>query len=167
MSAVREERHKVLIRATVRAGGPQMEVCIRDISPRGVMMQTAMPPSCGTYVEILGVHQPIVGRVAWASNRRFGIRTSDRIDLATAIFGNAAHRQDTGPGAGPATLRPVFATAGAARANPEANRAFGRAFQFLVIGAFVAALSGVLALTMYDTLSGSFDRVRSSLGTQQ
>ena len=159
----REPRVKVMIRATLRAGQPRMDVCIRDISPRGLMMMAASPPEPGTYVEVLGIGQTIVGRVTWAKDRRFGVRTSDRIDLSAAIFGGAAQAsgQDAAPGAR------TGSAAAAPRSNGKSaasNRAFGRAVQFVVIAAFAVTLSAAIALATYDTLVRSFSRVSTHLG---
>jgi hypothetical protein len=161
VNIAREPRIKVTIRATLRAGQPRMDVCIRDISPRGLMMMAATPPAPGTYVEVLGIGQTIVGRVTWSKDRRFGVRTSDRIDLSAAIFGGAAQTQDQNPSSPPAR-----SAAGRRddRKNAASSRAFGRALQFTVIATVAVALSAALALATYDTLSKSLGRVSTQLG---
>lgn len=163
---VRETRVKVTIRASMRADGPRTDVCIRDISPRGLMMIAAVAPPAGTYVEVTGVNQTIVGRVTWSKDRRFGIRTSDRIDLSAAIFGGAAQASGQEIASGPQT-RPAGARPKDGREKLASNRAFGRAAQFIVIAAFAAALSIAMAMAAFDTLSRSLSRASSQLGGAQ
>lgn len=159
MHIVREQRRKVLIRARMRAGGPPAEVCIRDISTKGLMLQANAPPPRGTYIEIVGAEQTIVGRVVWAKDRRFGMHTCDAIDVAAALRGIPARPPHLGPPSRPATFAPAIA-----RANPESRRALAKAMEFVVIGAFAAALIVVLASTAYATLSRPFDDAAVHLG---
>lgn len=69
----REPRTKDLIRASMRAGGPRAEICIRDISRRGLLVQAPRVPSRGTIVEIALPGYSFAGQVVWAKDRRFGI----------------------------------------------------------------------------------------------
>ena len=82
MQIARESRRKVLIRASMRAGGPRTDICIRDISPRGLMAQAAAPPPRGTYVDLDCAGHQIIGLVIWRRERRFGIQTRERINVA-------------------------------------------------------------------------------------
>lgn len=81
----RGPRRKVLIRARMRANGPPADICIRDVSRRGMLLQSHAPPPRGTYVEIAQAGLPIVGQVVWSKERRFGISTRDIIDVAALI----------------------------------------------------------------------------------
>lgn len=81
----RSPRRKVLIRARMRANGPPTDICIRDVSRRGMLLQSHAPPERGTYVEIMQAGLPIVGQVIWSSERRFGISTRDAIDVAALV----------------------------------------------------------------------------------
>jgi hypothetical protein len=76
----REQRTKVLVPARMRHAGSWSDVCLVDLSSRGVGLQSAKPPGRGEYVELRrGSHVLIVGRVVWAKGHRFGIRTQDRV----------------------------------------------------------------------------------------
>mgnify|MGYP001615477023 CR=1 FL=1 len=163
MNIDREPRIKVTIRATMRAGEPRMDVYIRDISPRGMMMMAAVPPPRGTYIEVIGVGQTIVGRVTWSKDQRFGVRMGDRLDLAATVFGGATLASGQGLASG-ASTRLVAAVPKEKREDPAANRAFGKILQFTVIVAFAVALSVAIALAMYDTLASSLGRVSTHLG---
>ena len=84
----REHRHKVLARAQVRAGLLlPAEACVRDVSSRGMLIQSAFPPRRGTYVEIILARQTVTGRVIWSKGRRFGISTRERVDLGAIVSG--------------------------------------------------------------------------------
>jgi hypothetical protein len=155
----RDERHRVLIRATLRAGGLPMDVCIRDVSSRGVCVVTAKPPRRGTVVELTGPFSPIVGEVIWSSERRFGIAVGGRIDLPRLL----AQRPNDRP---PHETVPLPAYARAPLPRPRSadqNRDRGRAMQFVftaVLGVAAAALIGQL---VYENLASAAGRVTAAL----
>jgi hypothetical protein len=161
MHTVREHRRKVSIRANMRAGGPRMDVCIRDISSRGLMLQASVPPPRGTYVEIIGAEQTIVGCVIWTKDRRFGVRTRDRIDVSAAIRGIPAHRSDQGPASRPRTLCTAIARA---RKSPGSNNALAKAMEFAAIGALGATLVVGMAMATFKTLSTPLEHIEVHLG---
>ena len=158
MHTAREPRRKVLIRASMRAGGPRTDVCVRDISSRGMMIQTGAPPERGTFVDLdCGGHQ-IVGLVVWRRDRRFGIQTQDRINvhaLASRVPAEvvAAPREATtqGPRA-------------ALRASGGSGRTLAGRMEFAVMALFAAALVATLGVTAFQTLSRPFDAISAMLG---
>src|SRR5436305_4556210 len=119
MQVAREPRRKVMIRATMRAEGPRADVCVRDISTRGMMIQAGAPPSRGTYVDIECAGHRIVGIVVWRRERRFGINTCERIDVPALARqlppGIASPRRGRGAG-----------NAAAARAASQSRAAGGQ-----------------------------------------
>jgi hypothetical protein len=161
---VREHRRKVVIRAKMRAGGPQVDVCVRDISSMGLMLQTNEPPPRGTYVEVVGAGQTIIGRVIWAKDRRFGVRTNDPINVSAAILGIQSppiqspplHRSRA-PGA-----RSQCSTI--ARTYDESNRMLAKVMEFAVVGAFIAILVIMMASTVYETLHRPVEHIELHLG---
>ena len=162
MQIVREQRRKVLIRAKMRAGGSPLDVCIRDISAKGLMIQAAAPPPRGTYVEIVGADQTIVGRVVWMKDRRCGIHTCDPIDVTAAIRGIPARASRPGS---PARLGPPCPAIG--RTNPEFSRALARAMEFAVMAGVAAALVAALATVSYQALSRPFESISTHLGSER
>ena len=90
----REARYKVLLRGRMRAGGLPVEVCVRDVSRRGLLLQAATPPRPGTVVEVMVARRSIVGRVRWSKDRRFGMELNPPISvdafLAAAVGGSSA-----------------------------------------------------------------------------
>ena len=155
MHATREARRKVLIRAQMRADGLPTDVCIRDVSSRGLLAQASAPPPRGTYVEIDCGNCLIVARVIWRKDRRFGLESRERINVR-ALAGGPAHE----PALPHPARRPV--RAGAARA--EGGRIFANTMEFAVIAAFAIALVAVLGMTMFETLSRPFANISTTLG---
>ena len=84
----REARLKVVLKARMRLDGRWEDACIRDISSRGLCIQSASPPSRGSYVEIFRGRHTAVARVVWTKEGRFGVYTQDRIDV-DAFIGEA------------------------------------------------------------------------------
>jgi hypothetical protein len=158
MQIAREARRKVLIRATMRAGGPRSDVCIRDISTRGIMAQASAPPPRGTYVDLDCAGHQIVGIVIWRRERRFGIRTRERINVA-ALAGRIAPEILT-----PQPRRAGPAPLAAAKAGAGASRALAGRMEFALIAIFAAALIAGLGITAFHALSRPLDAVSSQLG---
>jgi Flp pilus assembly pilin Flp len=154
MHVAREARRKVLIRATMRADGLPMDVCIRDLSTRGMLLQASAPPPRGTYVEIDCASFSIVARVIWRKDRRFGLESRERINVR-ALAG--------GPSPDPLPSRTARRPKRAA-ARAGGSRTFARKIEFAVIAAGALALIAVLGATAFETLSHPFANVSTTLG---
>jgi hypothetical protein len=154
MPIAREPRRKVLIRATMRAGGPRTDVCIRDISSRGMMVQAGAPPPRGTFVDLDCAGHQVVGLVIWRRERRFGVQTRDRINVH-ALAGRIAPEILARPrrGAGPSA---------AARAGP--GRVSAGRMEFAIVAIFAAALVAALGISAFQALSRPFGAVSTVLG---
>lgn len=160
----REARTKVLIRASMRADGPKTEICVRDISVKGLLVQAERAPRRGTFVEILCGGQSIVGQVVWASERRFGVAARQRLDVSRIIGtdrGGAA--ADTRAAASPARSRRGPAPDQLQR-RAERSRALSRSLQFLFLGATSAAAAAWIGALVYGQLAGAFEPVAARLG---
>jgi len=156
MQITREPRRKVMIRASMRAGGPRAEVCVRDISSRGLMIQASQPPPRGTYVDIDCAGHQIVGIVVWHRGHRFGVNSCERIDVS------ALARQRP-PGIASPKPRRGAGSVAAARALPHGRATSGR-MEFAVVALLAAALVGALGATAFQTLSRPFAAVSAVLG---
>ena len=156
MEIAREPRRKVMIRAAMRAEGPRADVCVRDISSRGLMVQASAPPPRGTYVEIDCAGHQIVGIVVWRRAHRFGVNSCERIDVP-------ALARQLPPGIASPRYRRGSGHAAAARALPQ-GRASGGRMEFAIIALLAAALVGTLGMTAFQTLSRPFAAVSSVLG---
>ncbi len=81
----REPRHKVLVRARMKAGPEWHDTCILNISSRGMMMQAADPPVRGSYLEIRRGALVIVAKVMWTRGHRLGVRTQDVLPIDAIV----------------------------------------------------------------------------------
>jgi hypothetical protein len=129
------------------------DVCILNISSRGMQLQAPRPPERGSFVEIRRGPHVIIGRVAWAKQHRFGIKSQDLlfVDAITAEPGD-----DEGQRSQPA----YTAIERRPRARPpggDRSRLAGRAMEFACLGCVVAggamALYGVAAEALAKPLS--------------
>lgn len=82
-----ESRLKVTIRARIRDGREDRDVCLLDLSSRGLLATTVKPPARGEFVEILLGPVSLVGHVKWSSQHRFGVALRERIDPAAIAAG--------------------------------------------------------------------------------
>jgi hypothetical protein len=149
----RELRRKVLIKARMRVVASWGDVCILNISSRGMQLQAARPPERGTYVEIRRGPHVIIGCVAWAKQHRFGIKSQDVlfIDAITAEPGD-----DEGQRSQPAYTA-IDQRARLRAPSGDRNRLVGRAMEFACLGCVGAgaamALYGVAAEAFAKPLS--------------
>lgn len=154
----REHRHKVLIRARMRAGAFPVDVCISNVSSRGICAITATPPPRGTYVELTDTPLPIVGQVVWSSSRRFGIAVQDSIDLSRLM----AHQQARTGGAEQGSLQARTQKA-AAGSRDRLSREEGQKTQFLFVVIAAAAATLLIGQLVYTQLSQAADAVAAGL----
>ena len=132
-----EQRTKVTVRATLRDEGPQRDICILDVSTRGVLATTANPPKFGEFVEIVVKDKSLVGHVKWSGNRRFGIVLQDRISVIGFLSGKR------GSITLPKQRRIVTASQGAT-AMQDHSAIIARLAQF----GFLIILAGIAAITI-------------------
>jgi hypothetical protein len=140
------------------ADGPRTDVCIRDISSRGMMIQAGAPPPRGTYVDLDWGGHEIVGLVIWRRERRFGIRTRERINVH-ALAGQASPEIPEAPRRASAS-----APAAAARRGAAANRTLAGRMEFAVVALFAAALVAALGVSAFQALARPFGAVSTVLG---
>ena len=138
------------------------DVCIRDISTRGLMAQAAQPPDTGTYIEIRRGLHCVVGRVVWCNARNFGIRSQDRIDIDGIVSERPAAANDA-PAQADRRTGPARAPASAAE-RTEASRRFAGGFQFLAVIALGLAGAGFAAWQVHDLLSRPMAMIGGALG---
>lgn len=157
----RETRHKVLLRARLRSGSAWSDVCIVNISSRGLGLQTAAPPARGTYVEVCKGHHIIIGRVVWTSSHRFGIRTQDQIDpLDVANSNEAAAGGADSAGRGPVERRRSPRNH---QQQAETSRFAARAMQFASLAVTGAGAAFLLATVVKAALSAPLAAINAAL----
>jgi hypothetical protein len=153
----REPRTKVIIKARMRLDGVWADVCIRDISSRGLLVQAASAPARNSYVEIYRGRQVIVARVVWTKDERFGVQTQDRLDIDAVIQEpdlsgiNYRKARVDSPTFERRTV-PRQPSAQDLRWRAERSRHLSRAAEFACIGALTASA----AILIFGGLSRSF-----------
>ena len=143
----------------MRAGGPPIDVCIRDVSLRGICVVTAKPPPRGTVVELTGPSAPIVGEVIWSSERRFGVAVGGRIDLPRLL----AQRSNDRPPHESVPL-PAYARAPVHRPRyADESRDKGRAMQFVFTALLGVAAAALIGQLVYENLASAANRVTAAM----
>ena len=139
-------RRKVLLRGRMRGaqGASFTAICVRDVSPRGMLLQTNAPPPRGMVIEVYVAHQLIIARVIWAGDRRFGVMTRDRVDIAS-LLGEPGTSLVSVPDRGRAAPPRRAPTA-------EESRETGRWFQFAAMGVACAGAGAGFALGLHGML---------------
>lgn len=133
-----EPRVRAMVRAGLVDSLGERDVCIIDVSTRGVLATAARPPARGEFVEIqMGRHR-LAGLVRWAGERRFGIALQERVSVAAMVEG----------GTKPIKLERSVGTAQRRQGGWQALRdnphLMGRAMQFGVLA--IAALSAAFLI---------------------
>jgi hypothetical protein len=144
----------------MRSDDQPADICVRNISTRGLMIQCAAPPARGAYVEIAFGAISVVGRVAWTNHRRAGIQTREHIDVAT-LLGAAAAKASA-----PLADLPRPARARGATITGDDARVIARRMQFIFLLICVVALGAMLASTAHGFLSGAMREITSALPEQ-
>ena len=83
-----EERTKTLTPGRLRGDWREQDVCIVDVSSRGLAATAEHPPQRGDFVELVVGDNTLVGHVRWSSTRRFGIALQDRISVISLLSGD-------------------------------------------------------------------------------
>lgn len=142
----------------MRTGAGWGDVVIHNMSSRGLLAAADQPCRPGTVIEIRRVHHIVIGRVVWSSDKYFGVRTQDRIDVDAILDAKPpAHRPGSAPGEQHADAeRRAFArkiSQASLADRTERNRVLASAFQFFVIGAAAVVASLLIAQQVRDLLS--------------
>jgi len=152
----REHRHKVLIRAKLRAGGLPVDACIRDISSKGMLIQSRAPPARGTYVEVTTASHTIVGRVVWGADTRFGISTREKLHIEMIIG-------ELRTGRAPAEPPPVMALRRPQPRRESFTQTHAKALEFCGLVVFAVALIYAIASATYETLASPLENISSHM----
>ena len=158
----REERQKVMIRARMRSGVSWHDVCILNLSARGLGIQAAEPPSRGTYVEVRRGKQVIVARVMWAKGHRAGLHSQDAIWIQALLREESAANDQA-----PATAYPKVERRLAPRSTQQRHdesRMVARATEFACMAIAVVALGLTLFGTVEQALARPLTQIRAALG---
>lgn len=156
MKKAREERLKVLLRARMLIGASWTEVCIVNITSRGLGLQAASPPARGEYVEIRRGAHIIIGRVAWSGTHRFGIASQGTMPVYSII--NEPDRQILDPAKVERRAVPRLP------APQIESRIRARLLQFLCVVAVGSGLAAALAASVQAALAQPMAQIATALG---
>ncbi|WP_133365896.1 PilZ domain-containing protein [Qipengyuania sediminis] len=158
----RETRRTVRISVRVRTDAGWIDATVRNLSTRGMMLDSPQPLRRNQFVEVTRGHRRVVGRIVWSEAERCGLHSQDMIDiaglLATPGTPSGVERRSQSRAGTPAPRRPVGIADQAHFA-----RLVGRTIErgaLVIAGAAVAALIAAAAL---DTLARPFEQVDAVL----
>jgi hypothetical protein len=158
----REERRKVMVKARMRNGASWHDVCIVNLSTRGLGIQAADPPARGSYLEICRGRHVIVARVMWSKGHRAGLKAQDSI-FVDALVREAADPSPDAPKPAPriAERRRAPRTA---QQRHERSRVAGRMFEFACIGLVAGGLAVAAFGAVEQALARPMSRIEAALG---
>jgi hypothetical protein len=160
----REHRQKVMIRARMRSGVSWHDVCILNLSRRGLGIQAAEPPQRGAYVEIRRGKHVILARVMWTRGHRAGLHSQSLIFVRSLVRDEPANDGGHSATAYPAVDRRREPRA--MRQRHERSRLAGRAMEFACIGLAASALGLTIVATIEQALARPIAQVRAALDGQ-
>lgn len=140
----REPRSPVLLNALLRGGGEERIVRIRNVSSRGMMIETSEAPDVGVTVEVSVGRVAVLGRIVWRKGRHLGFHSRNTIDKNDLSKGHCgaqdARRADW-----------VRRPSAQSQAGPE-YRLISRATQFVAGIAFALGGCTVIAILLHEML---------------
>jgi hypothetical protein len=129
----RELRRRVLVPARLRHGSSWSDVCILNVSSRGLMIHTGRAIAHGSRVEVRRGDHVIIAQVVWREGGRAGLRAEDRVPVEDIVtLGQSPSLQLT-------------AANSERRKHPRSDdhsRIRGRAIEFCGFALIAAALTG-------------------------
>lgn len=150
-----------MIKARMRNGVSWDDVCILNLSRRGLGIQAAETPARGTYVEICHGTQVIVARVMWAKGHRAGLNSQDAIAVRALVRDDPANDRMTLPPAYPRLDRRRVPRA--LQQRHESSRLAARALEFACVGLIATAFGLTVFGTVEQALGQPVAQVRDAL----
>lgn len=147
-----------MLPARMRLGARWGDVCIINISSRGMMVYAKVPVQPGSYVELRRGEQLVVARVVWRQNNRIGLQSHNRLPVEEIIS------SDTAAAVAPVvTGKPLLERRKFVR-QAEESRFRSRAMEYLAVIAIGTVLAGGLGVYVQQTLARPIHAVKSVLG---
>lgn len=156
----REERQKVMITARMRSSASWQDVCILNLSKRGLGIQAPQVPPAGSYVEICRGYQVIIGRVMWAKGHRAGLRAQDPIWIQ-GLLGDPSTATERQPAATEAFVERRRVPRAAQK--HEDSRLAGRAMEFTFIALAAVGLGAIAFGIVEQALAGPMAQIGTAL----
>lgn len=162
----REDRKAVRIGVRVRTDAGWIDATVRNLSSRGMMLQSLEPLQRNAFVEITRGRTRVVGRVVWSDDVNFGLQAQDAIDVSGLLTnpgmqaaGAVADRRSAQRPSGPARSYIALDRA-------TSSRLMGRAMELAVV---ILAFASVSILTVTSALEAAekpLEQVRNALSSQ-
>ena len=152
----RDERHKVMIKARMRIGASWHDVCILNLSTRGVGIQAGDPPPRGSYVEIRRGAHVVIARIVWTRGHRAGLRSQDAIFVQALMNEPAAAPRPPVAEGRPIERRRAPRTT---QQRHEQSRIAARAFEFVGF----ALVAGALGFTAFGAVGDALAQPLSTI----
>ena len=144
----------------MRSGVSWHDVCILNLSIRGLGVQTAEPPPRGSYVELRRGSQVVVARVMCAKGHRAGLYSQDAIAVRALLNDEPANDRLPPPDYPKVERRRAPRSV---EQRQERSRTTARALEFACFG-LVAAVMGLSVLgTVEEALARPLAQVRAVL----
>ena len=163
----REPRRHALIDARMRYGSRWVDVSIRNVASRGLLVYADDPPPPGTQVEIRRASHVIIGRAVWRHEGDFGVRTLNVLDVPAIL---ASDERPCVAVPTPNRSRTIERRSDPSRRQTadvtqryERSRQDSSTLQFMVVVASGLAAAGFVAGMVYEALSTPFETVRALL----
>lgn len=77
------KRERALLHAHIEGDRGQQEVCIRDVSVNGALVETSSQPSIGEKVQLSCGDTSMTGQVAWVDGSWFGLEFATPLTTST------------------------------------------------------------------------------------
>jgi hypothetical protein len=145
----------------MRSGVSWHDVCILNLSRRGLGIQAAEPPQRGAYVEIRRGKHVIVARVMWTRGHRAGLHSQSLIFVRSLVRDEPANDGGRQAQAYPEVERRREPRA--IRQRYDRSRLAGRAFEFACVGLAASALGLTIVATVEQALARPIAQVRAAL----
>jgi hypothetical protein len=153
----RELRRRVMLRARMRVHSAWSDVCILNLSSRGLLINSPVPAAEGSTIEVWHGEQMIVATVMWRSGTRAGLQANERILVEQLLaLGNSPSLQLT------ATWPDVERRK---RPRPKADsRVRGRLIEFAGAAAIAASLASAVMVMVEQAFAHPLHSVVAALG---
>ena len=163
----REDRVSVVIPSRMRVANCWSDVCIRNISSRGLLVSANDPPIKGSYVEIRRGTQIIVARAMWTKGHFVGLRSQEKLPIQRIISEprlTSRPQVAVADGAAAGDRRADSRRGGGIAERQERSRRFASAFQFVLFAAVGTGVSVWAATSVYGLLGHPLAAVERALG---
>ena len=167
----REDRKSVRIGVRVRTDAGWIDATMRNVSSRGMMLQSRQPLRRNQFVEVAKGSWRMVGRVVWAKDAECGLQARDTVDLGDLLAPTGAGTAQQS--CNPPNDRRVAPRAIDAASGPdlpdiaERSRVLGKALERMALVAAVACAAFLIGASVYDALAAPLGKIENALGARQ